>query len=169
MNSYEDEVSDATNCRAECDNVPSLAISVREIGDQDAAEETDEVRWCCKSLCRDRVVTHVFDDSWQEVRQALYKVSRTLVTVGIRDTYRKGIIAGEMDHGVDVVLIISQTTEYLFDLNFVLGSVIDSLKAFDSLRLLMFLEEFGLVGRIRQEEVDHWRKGDGRSLSLIHI
>jgi len=67
LNSHENEVSDTTNCRAERDNIPSLAISVGDVGDQDAAEETDKVWWCCKSLCRDRVVAHVVDDGWQEV------------------------------------------------------------------------------------------------------
>jgi len=53
-----------------------------------------------------------------------------------------------VDHGVDVVLIIGQTAQDLFELDLVLGSVIDGLKALDSLGLLMLLEELGSVGRI---------------------
>lgn len=71
FNGSKQQISDTTHGGEECDNKSSLAPSVGEEGDSNAAEKCSEVGRGSETLSGDGVVAHVMDDGGEEVRQAL--------------------------------------------------------------------------------------------------
>jgi hypothetical protein len=95
-------------------------------------------------LCIGGSVAHVCDDSGEEVGEA-----------------GEGIVAAEVDGGVDIVLVVPEPGEELLPVDFGLCGGVTSLETFDGKGLVLLLEKLRSTGRVGEEEVDDWSEKDG--------
>lgn len=88
-------------------------------------------------------VAHILHDGGQEVRQA-----------------GEGVVAGEVDRCVDVVLIVSKTGENLCPLDASLACTVSNLKSLDRMSLFFVGEIFRGTWRVGEAVPDNWGEED---------